>query len=407
MNSLLHLLTCLGSLLLLSRLINAIASRIGIPSVTGEIFLGMIIGPTLLGSLFPELSAWLLPSQGVSGEIMQTISHLVVMLLLFVAGLETELTNWWPERKTIGTTVLGSFFVPMALGILCVFWNPGLFAPQSSDIMPLALFVGLAFGISALPVIIRVLMDLNLYHGKMGTITVAAASIMDILGWVIFALLLCGYHFVSFQETDKLLWSHSTLLSFIIGAVVGNSGILPKEGVKQVLGSVVALISPLFFIQVGASANFVAHLNLELTTAVILFAFLSKLIGTFLGGKLGGLGNREALAIGFALNVRGAMEIILSKQALEMGLIKPDLFIALVILALLTSLCSASAIQLVIRASRPVTLFRFVTDGGHHFPRPPVRAFERVLFHQSFAEPLGGVEGATQGFRKGFDYPEN
>lgn len=321
------------------------ASRFGLPRVVGEILLGVLLGPTLLGSALPDCSVWLLPQQGVSGSLLAALTHGVVVLLLFSAGLEVRLKDWWPERGVIGVTVCGSFFIPLLFGVLAVLANAPLFETNPRQAIPQALFFGLALGVSALPVIIRILMELKLYKSRVGTVTVASAGLIDLLGWGGFALLLCGYSLVSVDRVDTLFGSHSIILGFIVGVGVGHWGIFPASAKKWLVDRAVALVSPLFFVGVGASANFVAHFNLELTVVVILLAVSSKLLGTFIGGKMGGLCNREALAVGLALNVRGAMEIILSKQALELGLIQPPLFVALVVMALCTSIASAPALQ--------------------------------------------------------------
>jgi len=189
---------------------------------------------------------------------------------------------------------------------------------------------------------------------------------MDIFGWTAFTVLLCWLNPVSMQDIAGMLWSHSTLLAFIAGIIIGNSSFMHGKTKKPIYGFVVSFVSPIFFLSVGAKINFIANFDLALIVAVILVATLSKVAGTFLGGMHAGLGGKEALAVGFALNVRGAMEIILSKQALEAGLIQPNLYVALVAMALFTSLLSAPAIRLLLLspARRSPALPELVPQAG-------------------------------------------
>lgn len=345
---LMQLWLAIGCLLLLAKAMGTLAGRIGAPAVLGEILLGILIGPTLLGTLCPQWSTWLFPVEGEAGHVMRQLSGLAVILLLFVAGMEINLKSLSSLRGKVATTVMGSCLFPFAAGFVLVVLNPVLFGVSPERHGLLASFIGIALAISALPVIIRILMDLELYRSRVGVISVAAASVMDLLGWIAFAIVLNCLHPFSMHDAAGMFWSHSTLLGFIAGIVVGNSPLMHEKAGKLVSKFVVPVLSPLFFLSIGIKVNFVVHLVPMLVLAVIATATFSKLIGTYLGGRFGGLGGKEALAVGFALNARGAMEIILSKQALEAGLIQPSLFVALVVMALFTSMLSAPALRLLL-----------------------------------------------------------
>lgn len=340
-----HLCLSIGCLLVLAKGITFFCNRMALPTVLGEILSGILIGPTLLGEAFPSVSEWVFPKTGEVGRALHDIIQIAVILLLFVAGMEIRLKALWGESRTIFSVVAGSMLVPLLTGFGLVYFCPLLF-----DVLPeaqsgLACFMGVAFAISALPVIIRILMDLGLYHSNIAVITVASAGIMDILGWCGFALVLHFFNPVPGSGFLTMLSSHATILSFIAGVLIGNAPYIPMKGRKVIYSFIVLILSPLFFISIGASVNFAQNLNLPLIAVVILVASLSKVTGTFLGGLLGGLKRKEALTVGLALNARGAMEILLSKQALDLGLIQPVVFVALVIMALFTSLVGGPAIR--------------------------------------------------------------
>jgi Kef-type K+ transport system membrane component KefB len=348
----LHLFLCLGSLLLLSRLFNAFAGRISLPAVLGEILLGILIGPTFLGTFFPAVSEWLFPVTGDISIAMKNLSRFAVIMLLLVAGMETNLKALQVDRIKVISTTLGSAIVPFSAGFLLVFFNPALFDVSPEKHSLLSCFVGISLAISALPVIIRILMDLGLYGSSIGRVTVAAASLLDLLGWTAFTMVLGYLNPVPIQDAVRMLWSHTTLLSFIVGVIVGNLPFIHAKVRRLAHDFVIPVLSPLFFLSIGATVNFASNLNVTLIAVVIIAATASKLFGTFLGARLGGINGKEALAIGFALNARGAMEIILSKHALEAGLIKPNLYVALIVMAIFTSMLSVPAIKYLILNQR-------------------------------------------------------
>jgi Kef-type K+ transport system membrane component KefB len=345
---LIHLFLGPGSLVLLSKITTSFACRAIVPAVLLEILLGIMAGPTVLGTLLPAWSEWFFPVAGEVGAVLKQLSQVAVLMLLFVAGLETDLKVLRTETGKVAVTALGSFLVPFAAGFLLVFFNPELFGVAADRHGYLASFLGIALAISALPVIIRILIDLGIYQSRIGVITVAAASLMDILGWTAFTVLLYVLNPFPIQDAAKMLWSHSTLLSFFIGIMLGNAPFLPEKLKRWAYQFVILVMSPLFFLSVGARINFAANWEFAMIGMVILVATASKLLGTFMGGRYGRLGVRDALAVGFALNVRGAMEIILSKHALEVGLIEPNLYVALVVMALFTILLGSPAIKFLV-----------------------------------------------------------
>lgn len=420
MSETIHILLSLGCLLLLVRGMMHLLGKIHAPSVAGELLLGILIGPTVLGAFAPGASEWLFPMQGNAGVVFQGLSQIAVVLLLFVAGLETNLGAIRSYGKAVLSASAGSMAIPFLMGFLLVSVCPALFHlpvdiqpnMQSHHFWLFSCFIGVALAISALPVIIRILMDLGLYQSRVGVITVASASLIDVVGWVAFALVLNGLNpaaanpwaawmpmvllgvlavvtvilirqrkdrpvaGVQVAEAKAASWFdalpvcigvcllvagvaevfklHATLGAFLTGALLSNFSFISHKVREQATVFVTAVLSPLFFISIGAQVNFATNLDLPLIALLIGVAVLSKVCGTFIGGRLGGVSVRETLVLGFALSARGAMEIILSKQALEAGLIQPSLFVALVVMALFTSLMSGSVIKCLVASRKDV-----------------------------------------------------
>jgi Kef-type K+ transport system membrane component KefB len=153
-----------------------------------------------------------------------------------------------------------------------------------------------------------------------------------------------GVCFFSAALTERL-GIHAVLGAFIAGIAIGDSVKLNEKAREIIHQFISNIFAPLFFVSIGLKINFIENFNLYITLIVLVIAYSGKLIGASLGAKLGGFSNKESLAVGFGLNARGAMEIILGTLALEAGLINEVIFVALVIMALITSITSGSALK--------------------------------------------------------------
>jgi Kef-type K+ transport system membrane component KefB len=257
-----------------------------------------------------------------------------------------------------------------------------------------ALFFGIAMAVSALPVITRILMDLNLFKTKVGMVIIAAAIFVDLIGWIMFSfvlsmmghqgeitsiwftigmiigfglfMLIIGRYAINKTLPwiqQKLSWPggvlsislglcflgaafteyiglHAILGAFIVGIAFGDSVYLQEREREIIHQFVTNVFAPLFFVSIGFKVNFIENFDLPLVLIVFFLAVACKVFGAALGGYMGGLTKRESLAVGFGLNARGAMEIILGTLALDVGLIDSKMFVALVVMALITSMMS-------------------------------------------------------------------
>jgi Kef-type K+ transport system membrane component KefB/mannitol/fructose-specific phosphotransferase system IIA component (Ntr-type) len=399
----------LGLLLASARLFGEMARRFNQPAVLGEILAGILLGPTVFGTLAPAASAFLFPRSGGGALALDGLMTLAITLFLLVAGLEVDLSSIWRQGKLAINVGVAGIVVPFAVGFGAAWFLPGLMGIEvGADPLLFALFMATALSISALPVIAKTLMDLNLYRSDLGMLVVAAAVFNDLVGWIIFAVILgmlgtgpasslsigqtifLTLFFALFMLTvarwliNRLLpWLHAhaswpggvlgfalalALISaaftewigihaifgaFLAGIALGDSKHL-RERTRATIEQFVSFIfAPLFFAGIGLKVDFVARFDLLLVIAVLIIATLGKVLGCGLAGRFSGLGRREAWALGFGMNARGAMEIILGLLALKYGLIGEPLFVALVIMALVTSLMSGPLLQRVLRLKKP------------------------------------------------------
>ena len=411
----------LGILLASARLLGEIARRFNQPAVLGEILAGILLGPTVLGTFAPELSASLFPAQGANALVFDGITIVAITLFLLVAGLEVDISTIWRQGRAVLTVGLAGIIIPFSLGFAAAELAPKMLGQGAGgDPRIFSLFFATALSISALPVIAKTLMDLNLYRSDLGMTTIAAAVFNDLLGWIIFAVIL-GMLGVSAAQTfttaetitytllfavgslTLLRWGihrvlpwiqahaswpggvlgfalslallgaaftewigvHAIFGSFMVGVALGDSPHF-RHRIRAVIEQFVSFIfAPLFFASIGLKVNFIAHFDPVLVVAVLVIACIGKIFGCWMGGRIAGMPSREAWALGFGMNARGAMEIILGLIALRYGVINEPMFVALVVMALATSLMSGPIMVRLLRLRKPCRLGSFLSGRGY------------------------------------------
>jgi Kef-type K+ transport system membrane component KefB len=410
------MLLALAVLLSTARLLAEVALRLRQPAVVGEILAGVLVGPTVFGAIAPEWQAFLFPGAGPNATVLEGIGSLAIVLFLLVAGMEVDLSSVWKQGSAALKVGVAGMLAPFGWGLLCAMAMPdALGRPADADPWIFALFVGTALAITALPVIAKTLMDLNLYRTDLGMIVISAAILNDLAGWTVFAVILgmlgegTGHGVpvtvlatlmftglmltvgraiihrllpyvhaytewpggvLSFATALALLGAaltewigiHAIFGSFIVGVAIGDSQHL-REHSRVVVGQFVSYIfAPVFFASIGLKVNFWTHFDLWLTLLVLAVACIGKLIGAVLGARWAHLPTRDRWAIGLAMNARGAMEIILGLLALEAGLIDQRLFVALVVMAIVTSVMSGPMMRWVLGQRTPARLATLLTS---------------------------------------------
>ncbi len=366
------------------------------PAVVGEIIAGIILGPTILGTISPETFNGLFPAVGPSAIALDGFIQMSVILLLFIAGLEVELHIVWQQGKQALLTSFFALTVPFISGFLITYYFPDFFqlSGDSDQRLVFALFIGTTMAITALPVIARILMDLSLFKSGMGMLIIASAMINDLLCWLIFTVILSmmgsGSGMAVWQTilltigftlgmltlgkglinkglpwiNKKMSWPggvlsiamafcllaaaftefigiHAIFGAFIIGVAVGDSQHL-TERAKEILHHFInSIFAPLFFVSIGLHINFVSSFSLPLVVVLIVLAFAGKVSGAYYGARRGGLSQPQALAVGFGMNTHGTLEVILGAIALEAGLIGDEMFVAILVMVIFTIITSA------------------------------------------------------------------
>lgn len=409
----------LGALLVTARVLAEIAERLRLPAVVGEIAAGLVLGPTLLGRISPGLQNALFPKTGPGAIALEGFSTIAVVLFLLVAGLEIDLSTVWRQGKRAAVISIAGIVGPLAVGLGAGWFLQDLIGiPASADPVIFAWFFATAMAISALPVIAKTLLDLNMFRTDIGLTVVAAAVCNDLVGWIIFAVILgmigtatggmpiettvalmlvftlfmltvgrwlvnailpwiqahstwpggvlgmvlgLGFGAAAFTEWIGV---HAIFGAFMVGVAVGDSPHLRKRTRATLERFVGFIFAPIFFATLALRVDFVANFDLGLCLLVFVIATAGKLVGCRIGAWLVHTPPREAWAITFGMNARGAMEIILGLIALEAGLIHEPLFVALVVMALGTSIMSGPLMERSLRRKRRAPFYTYLSPVG-------------------------------------------
>ena len=388
LSSVFTLLLQVALILTLGRVMGTLALRLRQPKVVGEMLAGIMLGPSLLGWFAP----WVFPSASI--PLLNVLAQMGVILFLFLIGLELDVQQIRQRGRAVLLISQASILVPFAGGaLLCWYLYTQLFAQVPHRFATIALFMGAAMSITAFPVLARILSERGLTRSSLGSIAIACAAVVDVLGWCALAFvvayaraqgwgpgLITGglaslYVLVMLylvkpqlnrletlyerpgQSSQTVLamvlvlaivsaaateWIgiHALFGAFLMGVVMPKGARFSRMVREKLEDLTVIFLLPIFFAyaglrtQIGLLAS--GHLWL-LTGLIIAVACLGKFGGSALAARLSGLNWREASAIGVLLNTRGLMELVILTIGLDMGVITPTVFAMMVIMALVTT----------------------------------------------------------------------
>jgi len=400
MHYLLTLLLQIGVILVVCRLVSLLFRRIGQPQVVGEMVAGIVLGPSLLGLLFPDFSAALFPPESLVH--LNTLSQVGLVVFMFLVGLEFDPKLLRGRGHAALVTSHVSIVAPFFLGSLLAL----LLYPQLSDSSVafdgFALFMGAAMSVTAFPVLARILQERNLMRTKVGAIAIACAAIDDVTAWGILAIVVAivrasslhtplwltligsvayvGVMLVVVRPALRLLekryhrrgrvshdliavvlvlvlasaWTtewlgiHALFGAFCLGAVMPKDRGLVHELTEKVEPVIVVFLLPIFFANAGLRTSIGLVSGAEMWGffgLIMLVAVGGKFGGSTLAARMTGLGWHDASAVGVLMNTRGLMELVILTIGLDLGVISPALFAMLVMMALATTFMTTPILQ--------------------------------------------------------------
>jgi len=364
-------------ILLATKLAGDLSVRFGLPAVVGKLIIGVIIGPAIF--------SWV-----ENSEIIDELSEIGVLLLMFIAGLETDIDDLKRSFKSSTAVAIGGILLPFVGGYL-VGTAIGM---EPSHVI----FLGLLLSATSVSISVQSLKELNMLNSRESTTILGAAILDDILVVILLAfvmsifggeevnlVLVISKKFIFFIITGLMIWkgakwlmkwlaplrvtesviSAGLIVCFLLAFVaeeLGVAGIIGafaaglaisqtkyKEEVEHKLEPIAyAIFVPIFFVSVGFSVSFEGlgeHLGLIAVLSIT--AILSKLLGSGLGARLTGFSTRSSLGIGSGMVSRGEVALIIATIGLESGLLNPDYFTVLVIVVILTTLITPFLLKII------------------------------------------------------------
>jgi Kef-type K+ transport system membrane component KefB len=381
-----------GSLLLLALLLGRVSARLGLTAVTGELCAGILAGPSVLGHVAPRLAGWLLPHAQGQFHLLDAVGQAGVVLLVGVTGMQMDLGLVRRKLRATALVGAGGLVLPLACGAMAALALPAAFVPGRVGRGTLALFLGTAFAVSALPVISRILLDLGLLDSEIGQITIAAATIDDTVGWLLLsacAVMASGHvrpasialslaavagtvlatmgapplfraavrllgrpadagPVITLTAALMLLAAAATeamnleavIGAFACGIAIRASNAIGQDRLASLAAITASFFAPLYFASAGLRTDLTAVARPAVLLAAVLvlaLAFISKLAGAYAGARLCRLPKREAVAIGAGISARGILGIVVAVSGLQLGVLSPAMYTIIVLVAIATS----------------------------------------------------------------------
>ena len=393
------LLLQMGAILLVSRVLGLGARRLGQPLVIAEVVAGIVLGPSLLGWLWPEAMAALFPTKSLS--VLTMLSQVGLVLFMFLIGLELNPNLLKGRTRSSIAISWTSILLPFTLGAVAAWRMHDAYSSPAVSFLSFVLFLGTAMSVTAFPVLARILSERHLLTSRVGAITIACAAIDDVSAWCILAFVVAvaraegitqagwttGFalafivamlflarpflrrlgarvasrdgltttviaitllFLLASSTITEVIGIHALFGAFLFGAILPKEGKLAEALADKIETVSVVLLLPLFFAYSGlrTQIGLLDQPSEWLTTGVlILLATVGKFGGSTLAARWTGLRWREASAIGILMNTRGLMELIVLNIGMDLGVISPTVFTMLVIMALVTTFATSPVLQ--------------------------------------------------------------
>ncbi|MEU6862136.1 cation:proton antiporter [Streptomyces sp. NPDC046876] len=372
--------------------------RLGQPPVVGEIAVGILMGPSLLGWLWPDAQAWLFPKTVL--PFTGAFGNVGLLSFMFLVGLELNLSALRGHSRTAIAVSQASIALPLVLGSGLALLMYRTFAPAGVSKLAFVLFIAVSMSITAFPVLARILTDRGLYHTRIGALSMACAAVDDVTAWcllaavvavststsaidavttaglaalflgfmiyairplmarwavraartvdsVVLVVLFSGLCLSAFT-TDKI-GVHALFGAFVFGVVTPRGSRVIELCAARLRAFTIPVLLPLFFVNTGLKTNVqvvAADPMLWLwALAVMAVAFLGKWGGSTTAARASGQSWRDAMSIGALMNCRGLTELVVLNLGFELGVIGPELFTMLVLMALLTTAVTSPALS--------------------------------------------------------------
>ncbi len=390
-------------ILVLSRLFAYFSQKIKQPSVVGEIIAGIVLGPSVLGAFFPGIFTFIFPQSSI--ETLHFLSQVGLILFMFIVGMELDVNVL---KRSVGTAIMvshASIIFPFALGVGLSYFLYPYFAPAHVSFLAFSLFIGTAMSITALPILARIIQERGLTRTKLGTLALTCGAIDDITAWgilaaviaivnsgswinasvtfllsVVYILLMIfvvqpflkkiGKVYIARETLSKqivaviliillvsafiteLIGIHALIGAFFAGIIMPKTAEFKKNVIEKIEDLSLVLFMPLFFAFTGlrTEIGLLNQPNLWIVFLIVItVAVVGKFAGTALAARFGGLSWEISLSLGTLMNTRGLIMLIVLNIGYDFGVISPEIFAIMVLMALITTFMTGPVLSLIQR----------------------------------------------------------
>ena len=389
-------------IIIFARCFGFLFKKMGQPAVIGEIAAGIFLGPSVLGWFFPGIAQFLFPVQ--SFDNLQFLSQIGLILFMFVIGMELDAEV--VRKQALEAVIIShaSIIIPYAFGVLLSYFLYTQFANPAIPFLAFALFMGIAMSITAFPVLARIIRERNMSGTRLGTLALTCAAAGDVTGWCILPIIIAivkagssanifftvgpviAYTLLMFfvvrpavkkihqkaggksnsrslmamtfivlllsAYTTESLGIHALFGAFLAGLIMPQDKFFREVVSGKIEDVSIVLLLPLFFVITGLRTQVTLLNNSSLWAAfgwILLVAVMGKFGGSTFAARIVGQNWKNSLSIGALMNTRGLMELVVLNIGYDLGILSPEIFSMMVIMALLTTFMTNPAMNLIER----------------------------------------------------------
>ena len=388
-------------IIIVSRIFGFFFSKIHQPTVIGEIIAGIALGPSLLGTILPEFSQALFPENSLGN--LSLLSQVGLILFMFMVGMELDIKVLQNKVKDAVVVSNAGILIPFTLGICLAYYIYGHFDPVGVPFLSFGLFLGMAMSITAFPVLARIVQERGIHRTRLGALVITCAAIDDISAWCMLAAIIAIAKAGSFLSslyvillsvvyiilmikvirpflkrvgdlhtslenlskpvvaiffltllissyTTEIIGIHALFGAFLAGTIMPENSKFRNIFIQKIEDISLVLLLPLFFVYTGLRTQ-IGLLNdiylWQITGLIVLVAITGKFIGSAFASKIMGQNWRDSLTIGALMNTRGLMELVVLNIGYDLGILSPQVFSMMVIMALVTTFMTGPALDLI------------------------------------------------------------
>ena len=422
------------TIIFVARLFGWVCKKIGQPTVVGEMAAGIVLGPSLVGTYFPEYSVLLFPEASLGN--LQFLSQIGLILFMFVIGMELDLKALKNKAKDAVIISHASIIIPFTLGIILAYFIYTEFAPQGVEFLAFGLFLGIAMSITAFPVLARIVQERGLHRTRIGSMVITCAAADDVTAWCLLAAVIAivkAGSFVSslyiivlavvyvllmlkvvkpflkrigdlYSQKDtitkpvvaiffltllissyitELIGIHALFGAFMAGVIMPENMRFRSIFIEKVEDVSQVMLLPLFFVFTGLRTQ-IGLLDdpslWKVCGLIIAVAVLGKFVGSALTARFVGQNWRDSFTIGALMNTRGLMELVVLNIGYDLGVLSAEIFSMMVIMALATTIMTGPALDLI----------GFIYNRRKNYVPTEIRQVSRFKVLVSFDSPEGG-----------------